>query len=82
MTIKIESVENRYTAFTRSFTITYEGESYSGWLFWNENDGTWIDWESVHAPKWVENWDESNEEELITLIENLTDEKLMEEGGE
>lgn len=55
---------------------TLEGEN------WKENDGTWIDWENIHAPKWVENWDEINEEELITLIENLTDEKLMEEGGE
>lgn len=74
--IKVKDINHRDTAYTRAFTITHNGKDYSGWLFWNENEGTWIDWEDVVEPKWVENWE--GEDELITLIENLTDEKLME----
>lgn len=75
--LKVKDIENRYTAFTRAFTVTYKGEDYSGWLFWNENDGTWIDWVNVSAPEWAQDWDDS-EEELVTLIENLTDEAMEE----
>ena len=78
--LKVKNIEHRDTAYTRAFTVTYKGKDYSGWLFWNENDGTWIDWESVKDPKWAQDWDD--ESELITLIENLTDEELMKEGEE
>lgn len=77
--LKVKNVENRYTAFTREFTVTYEGKDYSGWLFWNENDGAWIDWVNVKEPEWAQNWDDENEDELVTFIENLTDEKLYEQ---
>lgn len=75
--LKVKDIEHRDTAYTRAFTVTYKGKDYSGWLFWNENDGAWIDWENVEAPKWAQDWEDSGEDGLITLIENLTDEELV-----
>lgn len=75
--LKVKDIEHRYTAYTRAFTVTYRGKDFSGWLFWNENDGAWIDWVNVSEPDWAQDWDDNNEEGLITLIENLTDEELM-----
>ena len=74
--LKVKDIEHRYTAYTRAFTVTHNGEDFSGWLFWNENDGAWIDWENVNEPEWAQDWDDTGEG-LVTLIENLTDEELM-----
>ena len=78
--LKVKDVESRYTAFTRAFTVTYKGEDFSGWLFWNENDGLWIDWENVSEPEWAQDWDDSNDQDLATVIEELTEEELEKEG--
>lgn len=77
--LKVKDIEHRDTAFTRAFTVTHNGEEFRGWLHWNEHDGAWLDWWDVTEPGWVQSWDDSNEEGLVTLIENLTDEVL--EGG-
>jgi hypothetical protein len=74
----IEGVTKEETAYTKSMTLTYEGEQYEVLLYWNNWDGYEINFINSDEPEWAINWEENNEQSLAFVLDDLTEEVLEE----
>jgi hypothetical protein len=72
----IEGVTKEETAYTKSMTLTHEGEQYEVLLHWNNWDGYEIDFIGSNEPEWAINWEENNEQSLAFVLDDLTEEVL------
>jgi len=77
MSIKIESITKEDTAYDKEITFTYEGESYSVLLHWDNCDGYDLTFLDTVSPDWADNWEDNNDgESLAYVLDGLTDEVL------
>jgi hypothetical protein len=83
MSIEIKGVTKEEVAFDKYIQFTYEGESYSVLLHWDKWDGYDLTFIEVAEPKWVSEWEDSQQyggESLEYTLDGLTDEVLESEG--
>ena len=78
MSITINGIVKEDTAYDKEITFTYEGESYSVLLHWDNCDGYYLTFLDTVSPDWADNWNGNNDTVLAFVLDELTDEKLEE----
>jgi hypothetical protein len=83
MSITINGITKEETAYDKYVQFTYEGESYSALLHWDKYDGYEVTftevgkiYSTINDPEWAINWEDSNENSLCFVLDDLTDETL------
>lgn len=86
MSIEINAVTREESAYDKWIHFTYEGEEYNVQLHWDKYEGFFLDFTDytqknfTPEPEWVSKWDDTHENPLAYVLDNLTDKVLEGEG--
>jgi hypothetical protein len=77
--ITIKGIAKEDTAWTKEITLEREGKTYLATLYWSTSDGYDLVFKNNRTPKWVEEWEDSQQyggDSLEYTLDCLTEEVI------